>query len=81
MEVFVGLWLFSCFTCIGISIYTWIEGTFTAFLLSLLLVPFGPIPIVIQWLQCHRTTNENLYKLADVIIKEGELTRRQLTAG
>ena len=67
VEVFMSLWLLCCFMCFGLSFYTLTEGTFWTFLLSLLLVPFGPITIAYQWAMFHGVTNKNLYLLANVI--------------
>lgn len=74
-EVFASLWLFSCFVCLGFSFYSFSEGNFWTFLLSLLLVPFGPIAIAYQWAMFHGTTNKNLYLLADLINKNFEQQR------
>ncbi len=73
--VFMGLWLFSCFICVGLSFYTWTEGTFWSFLLSLLAVPFGPITVAYQWAMFHGVTNQNLYRLADQINNNFEQLR------
>jgi hypothetical protein len=67
LGVFMGLWLFCCFICVGFSFYTFTEGNVWTFLLSLLFVPFGPITVAYQWATFHGATNKNLYLLADSI--------------
>ena len=63
-DIFVALWAFSCFLNLGFSIGTWMEGSWLSFLLSLLLVPLGPIAVAIQWMHFHKAQNENLCALA-----------------
>lgn len=79
--VFMGLWLFSCFICVGFSFHAWTEGGFWFFLLSLLAVPFGPIAVAWQWAVFHRATNKNLCRLADQISDNFEQLRKSEKSG
>ena len=66
-DILVALWAFSCFLNLGFSIGTWMEGSWFTFLLSLLLVPLGPIAVAMQWALFHKTQNENLGVLTRAI--------------
>lgn len=71
-DIFGALWLFACFLNFGFSIVAWIEGTFLSFLLSLLLVPLGPITLATQWALFHKTHNDNLEDLTKAIRASSE---------
>ena len=69
-DILIALWLICCFLNLGFSFATLSEGSTGSFLLSLLLVPFGPIIVAYQWAFFHKTQNNNMVLLADVVINQ-----------
>lgn len=69
-DVFLALWLICCFLNLGFSFATLSEGSIGSSILSLLLIPFGPITVAYQWANFHTAQNTNMVLLADVIINQ-----------